>query len=207
MFQPAAFREDRLQVIEDHIHQHSFATLVTAGTGTLSGDHLPLALHTQENVLRGHVARANPLFQKSNGPMDVLAIFQGPQTYISPNWYPSKQDHGKAVPTWNYIVAHVHGRLNFIQDPEWVLQHLNDLTAKHEAPRENPWSVSDAPQSYIQQQMRALVGFEIEITQMLGTWKVSQNKTDTDKQGVLTGLKSEGTANAADIANLVDARS
>ncbi len=209
MFQPPIFKEDRLNIMQDLIRAHPFATLVSSATGELSADHVPLILYTEEaetGILCGHVAVANPLFRRSDGPIKVMAIFQGPQTYITPSWYASKQEHGKVVPTWNYVVVHAHGILSFIRDTDWLMQHLNDLTAQQESSRPNPWAVSDAPDDFVKGQLKGLVGFEIQVESTIGTWKVSQNKNYKDKEGVANGLLSESTNDAEAVARLVKAQ-
>jgi len=209
MFQPAIFQEDRLDIMQDLMRVHSFATLVSSATGELSADHVPLVLHDEESemgVLRGHVAIGNPLFKQTDGAIDVLTIFQGPQTYITPSWYASKQEHGKVVPTWNYVVVHVRGTLTFQRDEAWLMRHLHDLTQQHESHRPDPWAVSDAPDDFVKRQLRGLIGFEIEIKNMDGTWKVSQNKNDADKAGVTSGLSKEPSSQAGEISKLVAER-
>lgn len=209
MFQPAIFHEERPDVMHALMRDHPFATLVSNATGGLTADHVPLVLHADQGgqgALRGHISVGNPLFRKTNGAIQVLTVFQGPQTYVTPSWYASKQQHGKVVPTWNYVVVHARGTLRFVRDPQWVLEHLQDLTNAHESHRPTPWAVSDAPAEFVARQMRGLVGFEIEITDLTGTWKVSQNKTRDDRDGVSSGLGSENTPDAASIAQLVRER-
>lgn len=187
---------------------HPFATVVANATGVLTADHVPLVLKAgQKNAsLQGHIAANNPLFREAPSGFDVLSIFQGPQTYITPSWYASKQDHGKVVPTWNYVVVHARGELRFTRDPDWLLGHLNDITRQHESHRAEPWEVSDAPSDFIERQLRGLVGFEISIQDMQGTWKVSQNKPLKDWTGVKYGLEQEPAPDAKEIAQLVQER-
>ena len=209
MFQPPVFREDRPEVMRELMLAHPFATFVSAATGVLTADHVPLVWHEnkgEHGALRGHIARSNPLFRQTKGPMEVLTIFQGPQSYVTPSWYASKQEHGKVVPTWNYVVVHVRGTLQFTQETSWLLQHLNDLTAQHESPRREPWKVSDAPDDFIARQLKGLVGFEIEIKDLQGTWKVSQNKALADWTGVRDGLQKSGNPDAAAIGALMHKR-
>ena len=206
MFQPTIFREERTAVMHALMRAHPFATLVSYATGGLTADHVPLVLHAEvgeQGALRGHVAAGNPLFRETEGAVDVLAIFQGPQTYVHPGWYASKAEHGKVVPTWNYAVAHARGRLRFIRDTEWVVAHLHALTAQHESHRPAPWAVSDAPADFVARQLKGLVGFEIAIEALEGTWKVSQNKHEADRAGVVAGLDAEG---GEDVAALVRER-
>lgn len=209
MRQPPIFSEDRVEVMRDLMVAHPFATIMSAATGVLSADHVPLVLHDDESdqgVLRGHIAVSNPLFRKTDGPIDVLAIFQGPQTYVTPSWYPSKKEHGKVVPTWNYVVVHARGSLEFTNDVPWLLRHLHDLTAQHESHRPEPWAVADAPDDFIARQLRGLVGFEIAITELQGTWKVSQNKSVSDWTGVRDGLRTSNDTDAKLISVLVEER-
>lgn len=206
MFQPQMFEETRSEVMHDLMHAHPFAALVTDVLGQVTADHVPLVLHPgtgEHGALHGHIAHGNPLFRNTTGPIPALAIFQGPQGYVTPSWYPSKREHGKVVPTWNYVIVHARGILQFQQDPDWLMHHLHDLTQAHESHRPEPWQVSDAPEDFIQRQLRGLVGFELTITELSGVWKVSQNKTAADLAGVRDGLNAEGKA---DLSQLVAER-
>ncbi|MEM8869482.1 MAG: FMN-binding negative transcriptional regulator [Pseudomonadota bacterium] len=206
MYEPPLFREDRVDVMQALMHAHPFATLVSSATGTLSADHVPLELCAElskHGVLRGHLAVANPLYRGTDGPISVLAVFQGPQSYITPSWYPSKQEHGKVVPTWNYAVVHATGQLRFHTDPAWLMAHLTSLTQRHEAPRDAPWEVADAPGDFTKRQLKGLVGFEIDIEALTGKWKVSQNKAAPDRAGVEKGLLTENTPSGTAMSRLV----
>ncbi|MEM1343618.1 MAG: FMN-binding negative transcriptional regulator [Pseudomonadota bacterium] len=209
MFQPPVFRETDTDVLYALMREQAFATVISAATGALSADHVPLVLHSeigQHGVLRGHLAAGNPLFRQTaerEAPIDVLAVFQGPQTYVTPSWYASKREHGKVVPTWNYVVVHAHGTLRFVREAEWLLAHLHALTDQHESHRPAPWAVSDAPAEFIERQFRGLVGFEIAIARLDGTWKLSQNKNAADREGVEQGLRAEGTPEKATLSDLV----
>lgn len=205
MYQPPLFKEDRPEVLHALIQAHPFATLVSHGAAGLAADHIPMVLYPGEGLLRGHIAIANPL-AKAEAGAEVLAIFQGPHSYISPGWYPTKQEHGKVVPTWNYAVVHAAGRIAYQRDPAWLLAHLNALTAQHEGGRAAPWAVSDAPDDFIARQMKGIVGVEVAITDLTGKWKVSQNRTAADQAGVVAGLTVDGSAPAMDMADLVAAR-
>jgi transcriptional regulator len=185
MYVPDHFREDRPEVLHDAVRRIGFATLVTQG---LDANHLPMLL--DGNVLRGHVARANPVWKA--GACEALAIFLGPHAYVSPNWYPSKAETGKAVPTWNYITVHARGTINWMQDPGWLRAHVGALSATHEAGREQPWSITDAPASYVDGLVRAIVGFELNISKLEGKWKLSQNRDAADQAGVSDGLMRDG---------------
>lgn len=194
MYNPDHFREDRPEVLQDAMRAIAFATLVTEG---LVANHLPMLL--QDGVLRGHVARANPVWKSGGGA--ALAIFLGPQAYVSPNWYPSKAETGKAVPTWNYITVHARGTIRWIDDATWLKGLVTDLTQAHEAPRPDPWAVSDAPESYVDAMVRAIVGFELTIETLEGKYKLSQNRDAADRAGVREAFLREGLA---DIARLME---
>ena len=188
------------------MREHPFAILVSSATGRLSADHVPLAVHpelSKVGIIRGHIAAGNPLCRESQGAIDALAVFQGPHAYVSPGWYTSKQEHGKAVPTWNYAVVHAHGTLRFCSDEDWLKDHLADLTTRHEAHRSSPWAIADAPDEYIARMLQRLVGFEIDIETLSGTWKMSQNKSDRDREGVASGLLAENSAHSAAVSQLV----
>jgi transcriptional regulator len=193
MYVPDAFREDRPDVLRDAVRRIGFATLVTLGPDGIVANHLPILL--EDDVLRGHVARANPVWKAGEG--EALAIFLGPQAYVSPNWYPSKAETGKAVPTWNYITVHAKGRIRWIQDADWLRAHVTLLSDAHEAPRPDPWKVSDAPESFVEALLRAIVGFELEITQLDGKYKLTQNRDAADREGVRTAFEAEGREDMA----------
>ncbi len=204
MYRPAHFTEDRVEVLRALMREHPFATLVsTAGDG-LVADHLPLQLSADGTRLLGHVARANPLWRTAVG-RDVLVIFQGPQAYVSPSWYPGKREHGKAVPTWNYVVVHAHGRLAAIDDPQGLRVLLEDLVDRHEGGFVDPWRIEDAPADYVANMIAAIVGIEIAVTKLEGKWKASQNQPATNRAGVVAGLRQQGTDQAMGMAALVAA--
>ena len=206
MDQPPIFKEDRIDVMHDLIKAHSFGTLVGLEDGEISANHLPLILHpeiSENGTLRGHISKANPLWKKHDADTNVLIIFQGAHHYISPSWYPSKREHQKVVPTWNYAVVHARGSLKLIEDNDWILAHLNSLTNKHERGYPEPWKVSDAPEKYIAGQIKGIVGVEITIKELTGKWKMSQNKNAADKEGVLRGLKGDGDENASTMLDIM----
>jgi transcriptional regulator len=195
MYLPAHFREDRLDVVHRFIGRHSLATLVTLGTDGLMANHIPLILDPEPGpfgTLRGHVAKANPQWRDSLPHVSALAIFEGPSAYISPSWYPSKDETGRVVPTYNYVVVHAHGRLSTYTDPARLEQHLRLLTAHHEAPFPVPWTIDDAPPEFFAAQLNAIVGIEIAIERLEGKWKVSQNRTPADRAGAAAGLSATG---------------
>jgi transcriptional regulator len=197
MYIPDHFREDRPEVLREAMRQIAFATLVTAdAAGSLDANHLPMLL--EGDVLKGHVARANPVWKSSEGA--ALAIFLGPHAYVSPNWYPSKAETGKAVPTWNYITVHARGPLRWIEDTEKLRAHVARLSDTHEADRENPWTVGDASPGYINAMLRGIVGFELTIEKLEGKYKLSQNRP-ADRAAVREALIAEGQA---DLARLME---
>ncbi|HEY6987827.1 MAG TPA: FMN-binding negative transcriptional regulator [Bryobacteraceae bacterium] len=206
MYNPASFAETRPEIIEAAMASHPLATLVTAGSGGLEASHLPLLYYPAESgrgVLRGHMARANPQWREVLPGSEALAIFGGPQHYISPNWYPSKQEHGKVVPTWNYVVIHAHGPLKIRNEPEWLLENVRALSDVHESASETPWRVADAPPEFIANLLKAIVGVELTITRLEGKWKVSQNRPIADRHGVIRGLESIASSDADAMAALV----
>jgi transcriptional regulator len=148
-------------------------------------------------VLLGHVARANPIWKSGDGP--ALAIFLGPHAYVSPNWYPSKAETGKAVPTWNYITVHARGTIRWIQDGEWLRANVTALAQAHEAGQPAPWKVSDAPASYVDGLLRAIVGFELTIESLQGKYKLSQNRDAADRAGVRDAFEREGLTDLAQL--------
>jgi transcriptional regulator len=194
MYVPDHFREDRPEVLHDAMRRIGFATLVTQG---LEANHLPMLVG--EGVLRGHVARANPVWKQGSG--DALAIFLGPHAYVSPNWYPSKAETGKAVPTWNYLTAHARGTITWIQDADWLRAHVGALSETHEAGRAEPWAIGDAPASYVDGLLRAIVGFELTIAKLEGKWKLSQNRDAADRAGVREGLLRDGHEDLSRLMN------
>jgi len=205
MYLPAHFEEGRSEVLHALMREHPFATLVAHGNNGLTANHLPLHLAPEIaplGALQGHVARANPLWQEP-ADTEVLVIFHGPQTYVTPSWYPTKHEHGKAVPTWNYAVVHVRGRLRAIDDTGWLRRQLETLVASHEAGFAEPWQIADAPPDYIDKMLAAIVGIEITITELKGKWKISQNQPQANRAGVIGGLRQQGTADALQMAELV----
>jgi transcriptional regulator len=206
MYVPQHFEETRLDTLHGLIHAHPLATLVVQGADGLIVNHVPMLLDVgdgQFGTLRCHVARANPVWQEFTAGAAAVAIFQGEDAYISPSWYPSKQQHGKAVPTWNYAVVHAHGVPRVIEDAAWLLQHVTQLSGKHEAAQAAPWQVSDAPPEYIDKLVAAIVGIEMPIARIEGKWKVSQNRPTADQQGIIAGLTAHGDDGALAMAALV----
>lgn len=189
MYQPNHFSEKREEVLCQLIRDYPFATLVTTHT-SLEVNHLPFILDETGQYLRGHLARANPLAQSIfNEDSKVLAIFHGPHAYVTPSWYPTKQEAGKVVPTWNYAVVHVEGVPTWKTDAQYLLNHLSEMTNHHEKIRNSAWQITDAPENYIDQMLKGMIGLEIKITSMVGKFKLSQNKLGADQQGVIEGLE------------------
>ncbi len=206
MYNPAHFKEESPQALHDFMAQHPLATLVTLGSQGLCASHLPL-LHDCRaggfGVLRGHMAKANPQWSDLTPGVRALAIFTGPQHYISPNWYPSKAEHGKVVPTWNYVAVHARGSILVIHDAQWLKQNVSDLTAAHEAALPNPWSVESAPAGYVDNLVNAIVGIEIAIESLEGKWKASQNRPEADRLGVIAALNDLGTPEGGRMAEII----
>ena len=204
MYLPRHFEQNDAGVLAAAMRAHPLATLIVTAAEGPTADLVPLDFHAEigaHGTLRGHVARANPLWRAAGGK--VLAVFQGPQAYVSPNWYPSKREHGKVVPTWNYTMVQARGTLQAIEDAPWVHALVTQLTDRHESSQAAPWAVSDAPEDYVQQMLRAIVGIEITLTSLVGKWKVSQNRGPADRLGVASGLSRGADANAQSMAALV----
>src|SRR5262245_40110580 len=192
MYVPKQFEESRVEVMHELIHAYPLSTLVSLGSGGLRANHIPLEISAEPlpfGTLRGHVARANPIWRDLSADIEALAIFQGPDAYITPAWYPEKQETGKVVPTWNYAVVHAYGSLRVIDDAEWLRSLVGRLTDQHEAAFDKQWRVSDAPQEYIDKLLGAIIGIEMVITKLIGKWKVSQNRRAADQAGVINGLR------------------
>lgn len=201
MYIPAHFDEPRLDALHALIRQHPFGALVTQGAQGLDANHLPFDLDAQPGepgVLRAHVARANPLWRDVKDGDEVLAIFQAGDAYVSPNWYPSKQEQHRQVPTWNYMVVHAHGRIRVRDDERFVRALVGRLTKTHEASQPAPWKMADSPREFIDSLLQAIVGIEIGITRLTGKVKLSQNRELRDLQGAAEALKAAGKDAVAD---------
>ena len=208
MYRPGHFTEDRIEVLADLVRRHPFATLVSLGGDGLIATHLPLlwdADRAPYGTLRGHLARPNPHARVTTSPVDALAIFAGPNAYVSPSWYPSKAEHGKVVPTWNYAVVHAYGPLRLIDDVGWLRTLVTRLTEREESAFPEPWRVTDAPEPFLEALLRGIVGVEIEITRLEGKWKLGQNRPDADQDGVIDGMAARGDAGAGALARLARA--
>lgn len=195
MYIPDQFQEPRVEVMHKLIRLHPLATLVTLSSDGLTANHIPL--HISEDsppfgTLRGHVARSNPMWHDFSENVGVLAIFHGPNAYITPSWYATKQKTGKVVPTWNYTTVHASGSLKVIDDALWIRSQLESLTAHNEASFAKQWQVSDAPHEFTERLIGAIVGIEIVITKLMGKWKVSQNQPIENQASVIQGLNASG---------------
>ena len=207
MYIPAHFEETNIEILHELMRKHSLATLVTLGADGLNANHIPLELDAEPapyGTLRGHVARANPMWRDFDSDVEAMVIFQGANSYITPSWYATKKETGKVVPTWNYAVVHAYGELKVIEDTTWLRGLVERLTNQHEATKENPWKVSDAPENYIEPLLRAIVGIEIPITKISGKWKVSQNQPHANQIGVIEGLREMNEESANVMAELVE---
>ena len=209
MYQPPHFREDRLDVQHGLIRAHPLGMLVTNGSAGLVANPLPFVLDASASslgTLKAHLSRANVQWRDVDSGQEALAIFQGVDAYVTPSWYETKRETGKVVPTWNYAIVQAYGRPRIVEDPDWLMRQIGELTAAQEAAQPEPWAVDDAPASFIAAQLKGIVGIEIEITRIEGKWKVSQNRPEADRRGVAEGLRAlEGDASGA-MAELVDAK-
>lgn len=204
MYLPSHFEESRPEVLHQLIHDHPFGMLVTLGQDGLNANHIPFELDPAAGpfgTLRAHVARANPVWRDFNAELDVLAVLQGAQSYISPSWYPGKRENGKVVPTWNYIVVHAYGPLRVVEDAVWLRGLVQRLTERHEAGKAQPWQVADSPADYIDKMLSAIVGIEIPITKLSGKWKLGQNRGEADRDGVRQGLQAMDDRDAEALAS------
>ncbi len=193
MYRPAHFDEPRLDVLHALMRAHPLALLITGDEGRLVANHVPFVLvdDGDRGTLRAHIAKANDQVEPLRAGGEALVVFQGPQSYVSPSWYPSKAVHGKVVPTWNYVVVQAKGRSRVIDDAAWVHAQIELLTASQEGRRPKPWHVDDAPSDFVAAQMRAIIGIEIPIATLEGKWKVSQNRPEADRRGVEAALRDE----------------
>jgi len=190
---PSMFKEERLNVLHNLISAHPLATLITAGSNGLMANLIPFTLHVggEHGILRAHLARGNKQLDALREGAEALVVFQGPECYVTPSWYPSKAENGKVVPTWNFAMVQARGNPQVFDDATWVRAQIDEMTNNHESQRERPWKVSDAPEDFIAVQLKAIVGIEIPISSIEGKWKVSQNRLPADRQGVIDGLRAE----------------
>ena len=208
MYLPSHYREDSTSKIHTLIQTNPLATLVLNSPDGLIANHIPMVLQDGSSpdgfgTLQGHVARGNAL-SKLEHPIAALAIFHGPQAYITPNWYPEKRSTGKVVPTWNYVVVHVHGILHTVDDPPWLLEHLTMLTSMQEKNQPDPWQMEDAPPEYMDGMVRAVMGVELTIQRLEGKWKASQNRPETARRALVEGLRNTGKAGEIAMAEIME---
>jgi transcriptional regulator len=200
MYVPPHFREDRIEVLHEAIGGAGLATLVSFTGQGLIASHAPLLLDPDPapcGTLIGHLARANPHARLVDPAVETLAIFQGPDAYITPSWYPTKQETGKVVPTWNYAAIHAYGTLEVFDDSDRLLDVVTRLTDRHEGSRAAPWAVSDAPADFVRGMLKGIVGIKLRVTRLEGKVKMSQNRPPADRQGVVEGLREAGRADVA----------
>ena len=208
MYQPPHFREDDLGVQHDLIRAHPLGLLVSAGASGLVANPIPFLIDPDTSALgtlRCHLARANGQCRDLAAVDECLVVFQGPQDYVTPSWYATKRETGKVVPTWNYATVHAWGRPRVIEDQAWLRRQLDDLTLLREGSRTAPWAVDDAPADFVRAQVKGIIGVEIAIARIEGKWKVSQNRPEADREGVLAGFREAGET-AAPMARLVAER-
>lgn len=207
MYQPKLHRVEDLARQHDFMRAHPLGLLVTRGAESPAANPVPFLLDPGAGslgVLRAHVARANPQWRELDGAREALVVFLDPGGYVTPSWYPSKREHGKVVPTWNYVCVQARGRPRAIHDRDWLRRQVDALTAEREAGRTNPWATADAPSDYMEEMLRALVGIEMAIESIEGKWKMSQNRSRADRSGVVAGLRSNGDAESLRLADIVE---
>ncbi len=203
MYCPAAFRQDHLPTLHAQIHASSLAIVTSSGAQGLQASHLPLLLEPGEGefgTLYGHFARANGHWRDLAAGAEALVVFGGADAYVHPGWYAAKAEHGKVVPTWNYIAVHAWGQAEVFDEPERLLELVSRLSERHEQGRPQPWAVSDAPRDYIDSMLRAIVGFALPIRRLEGKWKLSQNRSSNDQAGVRTGLATSNNPRDHELA-------
>jgi transcriptional regulator len=202
MYLPKHFEERNPARLRRFIERYPLGSLVTATESGLDANHIPFVV-ADGGTLHGHIARANPLWREVVRDATALVIFQGPDSFISPSWYPSKRENARVVPTWNYAVVHAHGVLRCVDDPAWVRSHVEALTREHEGKRDPQWAVTDAPADFVEKMVAAVVGIEISITRLVGKWKVSQNRSISDRLGVVEALEREAVPSGTTLAALM----
>lgn len=202
MYVPSHFKENDIGKLQQYIRDYGFGLLIVADDEGIEANHVPFHLSPEEDGSLGHLqchlARSNPAWQRLHGGARVLAVFQGPDAYVSPSWYETKVETGRVVPTWNYLAVHAEGSARIIEDPTWLKDHLHRLTDQHESGMSTPWSVDDAPTDFTERLMQAIVGVEIKINSLTGKLKASQNQPERNRAGVKAGLEAgEGAHNRA----------
>jgi transcriptional regulator len=202
MYIPPLHKEDRIDVLHEAIRRSGLATLVTLTGDGLIASHVPMLLDAEPapyGTLIGHLARPNPQARGAVPGVQALAIFQGPDAYITPSWYETKRQTGKVVPTWNYVTIHAYGEVEFFDDRERLRDVVTRLTERQEATRAEPWAVTDAPADFIDSMLRGIVGFALPIVRLEGKWKMSQNRPMEDRIRVVAGLEEQGREDVAEL--------
>ena len=205
MYQPDHFRVDDVPAMHALMRARPLVTLVSGGAAGLYATHMPTVLKEADpyGIIEFHLSRANPHWKTLAEGHEALMIFQGAEGYITPNWYPSKAEHEKVVPTWNYAVVHAYGRPEVMQDADWLRRHVGELTAQQEKSEAKPWALTDAPETYVKAMLRGIVGFRFAITRLEGKWKMSQNREMKDRDGVAKGLATRGVGDDLEVSELV----
>ena len=210
MYLPKDFKEERVPVMHEAMRRARLGTLITLGADGMEASHIPMLVDPAPapfGTLKGHIARANPQWRRATAGAQALAIFLGPDAYITPAWYETKRQSGKVVPTWNYVAIHAYGPLTFYENADRLLALVTALTETHEAGRAQPWAVSDAPKDYVAAMLKAIVGFELPIARLEGKWKMSQNRPAADRAGTIAGLTAEGGEKEVAVGEIVAKRS
>jgi transcriptional regulator len=206
MYLESHFKEDDITKLQQYIQDYSFGLLVIADEEGIDANHVPFYLSRQDGslgYLQCHLARKNLAWQRLQDGAQVLAIFQGPDAYISPSWYETKKEHGRAVPTWNYMAIHAKGCAQVTHDPEWLKRHLNQLTDHHESNMATPWSVDDAPADYTERLVKGIVGIEIKVESLTGKLKASQNQPERNRLGIKAGLEKEEAKHKRNMSSFI----
>ena len=204
MYQPPHFIETDETVLRALIEAHPLGLLISAAGEDVLANPVPFLVSVRDGIttLRAHLSRANPQWRHIRDGASVLVVFQGADSYVTPSWYASKAEHGKVVPTWNYAMVQARGTATVHEGAEWLRPQVNELTDRHEADRPAPWKVGDAPEAFVEAQLRGIVGIEIAVAQLTGKWKVSQNRPEADRRGVHAGLTQQGDGDMADLVGL-----
>ena len=206
MYVPKQFEAADTSVLHQLMDRYPFGVMVTLDQDGLNANHIPFVIDPEPKpfgTLRAHVARSNPVWQGVENSTEVLVIFQGTQSYISPGYYPTKHETGKVVPTYNYEVVHAYGAMRVIEDPNWLMALVTALTNRHESGVKSTWKVTDAPSDYVDKMLTAVVGIEIPISRLVGKSKVSQNQPKKNQEGVVAGLRNLNTDSAKEMAQVV----
>jgi transcriptional regulator len=209
MYNPRWFREERVEVLQRAIETISFGTFVTSGKAGLLASHIPMMVDRSEGkfgTIQGHLARGNNQWRDTDPGSQALAMFLGPDAYISPSWYPTHRDDGKVVPTWNYISVHASGRPVFFDEAERLLRFVTKLTVHFEDASSTRWSVADSPEDYIASELKAIIGFEMPIESLEGKWKLGQNRPEADRNGAIEGLRRRATGRDLEVSDEMDAQ-